>query len=98
MNGQQDLKQEVHHLQKYCLSATACKDNIELIAVIMGAPDYKVRFSEAVTLLNYGYSVVSMYSDKNDEINREIKISGGVKRQLKLNLRKNLYTFVGKMR
>ncbi len=31
-------------LAKYCVSATAEKDNIKLIAAIMAAPDYKVRF------------------------------------------------------
>lgn len=90
------LKTGSTSLAKYCLSATACKDNIELIAVIMGAPDYKVRFSEAVTLLNYGYSVVSMYSDKNDEINREIKISGGVKKTGKIEPEKEFVYICGK--
>ena len=90
------LKTGSTSLAKYCLSATACKDNIELIAVIMGAPDYKVRFSEAVTLLNYGYSVVSMYSDKNDEINRELKISGGVKKTVKIEPEKEFVYICGK--
>lgn len=90
------LKTGSTSLAKYCLSATACKDNIELIAVIMGAPDYKVRFSEAVTLLNYGYSVVSMYSDKNDEIYREIKISGGVKKTVKIEPEKEFVYICGK--
>lgn len=90
------LKTGSTSLAKYCLSATACKDNIELIAVIMGAPDYKVRFSEAVTLLNYGYSVVSMYSDKNDEINREIKILGGVKKTVKIEPEKEFVYICGK--
>ena len=90
------LKTGSTSLAKYCLSATACKDNIELIAVIMGAPDYKARFSEAVTLLNYGYSVVSMYSDKNDEINREIKISGGVKNTVKIEPEKEFVYICGK--
>ena len=40
---------------KYCLSATAKKDNMELIAVVLGAPDTSTRFSEAKTLLEYGY-------------------------------------------
>lgn len=39
---------------KYCFSATASKDGIDLIAVIMGAPDFKIRFSEARSLLEYG--------------------------------------------
>ena len=39
---------------KFCLSATATKDGIDLIAVVMGAPDYKARFKDAQTLLSYG--------------------------------------------
>lgn len=49
---------------KYCLSATANKNNIELIAVIMGAPDFKVRFSEAKKLLEYGYALTKVYRDE----------------------------------
>lgn len=48
---------------KYCLSATAEKDGIQLIAAIMAAPDYKVRFSDAQTLLNYGYANCKLYQD-----------------------------------
>ncbi len=48
---------------KYCLSATAQKDGIELIAVIMAAPDPKIRFSDARNLLNYGFSKCDLYKD-----------------------------------
>lgn len=41
---------------KYCLSATAKKDDMELIAVVMAAPDPKVRFREAIKLLDYGFA------------------------------------------
>ena len=41
------LKTGSTSLAKYCLSATAKKDGIQLIAVILGAKDYKARFSEA---------------------------------------------------
>ena len=51
------LKTGSTSLAKYCLSATAEKDGIKLIAVIMAAPDYKVRFSEAKSLLQYGYGI-----------------------------------------
>ena len=34
----------------YCLSATASKDDIDLIAVVMGSPSNKVRFQDAMTL------------------------------------------------
>lgn len=68
---------------KYCVSATANKDGIELIAVIMGAPDYKTRFNEAETLLKYGYSVCNLYNDKNDMELLEQPVKGGVKDAVK---------------
>ena len=63
---------------KYCLSATADKNDVELIAVIMAAPDYKVRFSEALTLLNYGYGLCKLYKDDNTDILPDISVNGGV--------------------
>lgn len=63
---------------KYCLSATARKDDIELIAVVMGASNNKVRFQDAMSLLTYGYSISSLYEDKNEEILPEIPIHGGL--------------------
>lgn len=59
------LKTGSTSLAKYCLSATAQKDGVEMIAVIMAAENYKVRFSEAQTLLNYGYSNCSLYRDED---------------------------------
>lgn len=57
------LKTGSTSLAKYCLSATAEKDGIRLIAAIMAAPDYKARFSDAQTLLNYGYASCRLYED-----------------------------------
>ena len=62
----------------YCLSATASKDNIDLIAVVMGSPNNKVRFQDAMTLLNYGYSVSALYEDENKDILPAIPVKGGV--------------------
>lgn len=50
-------------LAKFCVSATAKKDDIELIAVIMACPDSKARFADATSLLNYGFSTCQVYSD-----------------------------------
>lgn len=58
------LKTGSTSLAKYCLSATAEKDGVRLIATIMAAPDYKTRFSDAQTLLNYGYANCRLYEDK----------------------------------
>lgn len=41
---------------KYCISATAVKDNVRMLTIIMGAPSYKVRNRDASMLLNYGFS------------------------------------------
>lgn len=43
-------------LALYNLSASATRDNLSLIAVIMKAPTPKVRFAEASKLLDYGFS------------------------------------------
>lgn len=58
------LKTGSTSLAKYCLSATAEKDGVRLIAAIMAAPDYKARFADAQTLLNYGYANCRLYEDK----------------------------------
>lgn len=62
----------------YCLCATANKDGMEMIAVIMAAPDNNSRFSDAIALLNYGYSVSNMYTDENKDALPMQKVHGGV--------------------
>ncbi len=52
-------------LAKYCLSATAKRKDMDLIAVIMAAPDTKTRFAEASKLLNFGFANYSIYKDDN---------------------------------
>lgn len=70
---------------KYCLSATASKDGIDLIAVVMAAPDNKVRFQDAMTLLNYGYSVSNIYIDENKEALPAQPVKGGVEDTVNLS-------------
>lgn len=62
---------------KYCFSATASKDGIDLIAVIMGAPDFKVRFAEARSLLEYGFAMMRLYVDTNDNELPMMRVKGG---------------------
>lgn len=63
---------------KYCLSATAEKNGISLIAVIMGASDFKIRFAEAKTLLEYGYRVSSLFQEKKEKFTGEVPLLGGL--------------------
>ena len=44
----------------YCISATAERDGMELIAVIMKAPDKDTRTKDAKALLNYGFSTYAL--------------------------------------
>lgn len=63
---------------KYCLSATARRNDMDLIAVVMAAPDHKKRFAEAQSLLDYGFANCSIYKDK--EISgslKEVPVRGG---------------------
>ena len=63
---------------KFCLSATATKDGIDLIAVVMGAPDYKARFKDARTLLSYGFNISDLYLDENTDPLQNMRVQGGV--------------------
>ena len=79
------LKTGSTNLAKYCVSATAEKDGIELIAVIMAAPDYKIRFADASALLGYGFSCCQLYQDKNGEKLPNQTVTGGVKESVPLH-------------
>jgi D-alanyl-D-alanine carboxypeptidase (penicillin-binding protein 5/6) len=67
-NGITGLKTGSTGLAKYCLSATAKRDGMDLIAVIMAAPDTKTRFREASKLLDYGFANCSIYTDLNEDL------------------------------
>ncbi len=84
-NGITGLKTGSTSKAKYCLSATAKRNGISLTAVVMAAPDPKKRFSEAASLLDYGFSLCKNYSEKTSKIIPEtLKINGGKKNEIKL--------------
>lgn len=63
---------------KFCVSATAKKDDMELIAVIMAAEDSKARVRDAVTLCNYGFGKCNKYQEETPESVGPVKITKGV--------------------
>lgn len=67
---------------KYCVCATANKDGVELIAVIMGCPNYKDRFNEAQSLLQFGYTTCKLYQDENPPELMPILVKGGIDKQV----------------
>lgn len=68
---------------KYCVSTVAEKDGVELIAVVMAAPDYKARFVQSNSLINYGFSNCKVYKDNNKYQNK-VNIRGGEKDKVKV--------------
>ena len=55
-NGATGLKTGFTDTALYCLSATAQRDGMELIAVVLGAPSSDARFNAAKTMLDYGFA------------------------------------------
>ena len=49
---------------KFCPSATARKDGVNMIAVVMAEPDSKTRIKDAIAMLNYGFGKCSIYQDE----------------------------------
>ena len=77
--GATGLKTGSTGLALYNLSASATRDGLSLIAVIMKAPSSKVRFAEAEKLLDYGFNNF-IYKEfaKKDDILDTISINKGV--------------------
>lgn len=77
--GATGLKTGSTGLALYNLSASATRDNLSLIAVIMKAPSTKIRFEEAQKLLDYGFSNYSYVSfSKKDSVLTSIPVAKGV--------------------
>lgn len=64
---------------KFCISATAEKDGMELIAVIMAADDSKIRNSEAVSLLNYGFGKCNIFQEDTVPDVKPVEVKKGEK-------------------
>lgn len=65
----------------YCMSATAERDGMHLIAVVMGAPTRDIRNAEAKKLLDYGFANYSLYTDTSKDLAR-LPVLGGVEKDV----------------
>ncbi|KMZ41282.1 MULTISPECIES: D-alanyl-D-alanine carboxypeptidase family protein [Bacillales] len=68
---------------KYCLTATAKRNNMRVIAVVLGEPDVKTRNNEVSTMFNYAFThfqVTPMY--KKGEPVRTLVVDKGQKSQI----------------
>ena len=80
-------------LAKFCVSATAKKGDVELIAVVMAADDSKLRFKDATTLLNYGFGKCQIYQDTEPPKLKKIRVEGGVKEEIEV-IYKNTFSYL----
>lgn len=91
------LKTGSTSLAKFCLSATARRNDIELISVIMASPSGKTRVSDSITLLNYGYGICSLYHDNNMPSIDVIPIKGGIRSDISVEYSSQMnYLFTDK--
>ena len=95
--GATGLKTGSTGLALYNLSASATRDNLSLIAVIMKAPSTKVRFAEAAKLLDYGFNnfTYKEFAKKGDLV-QTIPINKGTKSSLDLVLESDCGILIGK--
>ncbi len=64
----------------YCLTATAKKNDLRLISVVMGEDTTEHRSSDTVRLLDYGFNTFKLNTIKsNTEVLGQIRIFGGKK-------------------
>lgn len=71
------LKTGYTSLAKYCISATAAKDSLQLITVLMAEPDIKSRVQDLQSCMDYGFSRCKLYEDKNEDALTPIPVKHG---------------------
>ncbi|MBQ7826901.1 MAG: D-alanyl-D-alanine carboxypeptidase [Clostridia bacterium] len=81
-NGATGLKTGSTSKAGFCISATAKRDGMHLIAVIMGSATRDERNNAAKTLLDYGFSKYCVYTDEGGDAG-EVKVNGGIKNSVK---------------
>lgn len=95
--GATGLKTGSTGLALYNLSASATRDDLSLIAVIMKAPSTKVRFTEAQKLLDYGFNTFSFKQfGKKEEVVKTVNVNKGVRSTVDAVLSENAGTLIEK--
>ncbi len=77
----------------FCISATAKKDGMELIGVIMAAKTSKERTKDAVALLNYGFGKCTRYAEEEAPETEAAKVQRGVEDSV-ATMQKEPFTYV----
>ena len=78
------LKTGYTSLSKYCISATAQKDSLQLITVLMGEPDIPSRVRDLQSCMDYGFSKCRLYTDANEDVLSPLPVLHGTAEELPL--------------
>ena len=73
---------------KYCLAATAEKNGMRLVAIVLGTPVSQTRFDEARAMLDYGFANYQriIIANKGDLLGESLPIHGGAADTVELAL------------
>lgn len=89
--GADGLKTGHTDAAKYCLAATAKKNDLRFIAIVLGEENSKIRNQEVMTLLDYGFNQYQMsILKKKDEIIKEIKVDKATTSSISFVPRENI--------
>ena len=77
---------------KYCLSATAERNGMRLIAVVLGVPNSQTRFDEARAMMDYGFATYSrtQVASPGDLAGVQVPVKMGARDQADVALGKGL--------
>lgn len=73
---------------KYCVAATAEKNGMRLVAIVLGAPASQKRFDEARAMLDYGFATYqrTIIARKGDLLGETLPVKGGSSEEVELML------------
>lgn len=96
-SGADGLKTGYTSEAKFCLSATAKRDGLRLIAVVLGEPNTKTRNNEVSALFDYAFSQYTMQPlFKSGEIIGRVKVAKGEQKLLEIPADKSYNILVKK--
>ena len=95
--GANGLKTGFTQEAKFCLSASAKRNNFTLVAVVLGSPTSKIRFAAAKKLLDYGFSVYnSVQIAKKGQVIEGINVEKGKGNTVNIVAKEDLRVLVKK--
>ncbi len=96
-SGATGLKTGSTSKAQYCISATAKRGDMQLIAVVLGAPDPKTRFGEAMRMMDFGFANYSVVL--GEEVGTPkgmVKVNKGDKEQVGVEIKNQINCLVAK--